>query len=634
LAQDALLTFNGIDGSTGEYLQAPVPASQVARLARGEALDNAHLADLKNRRNREAEVHFGVIEGVDPKNLAETGWGVIFAEGADPAIQDALRPLLDLRRSQAEAKREGLYREFKGPEAYRTGETKPAFLDRHGAGGAGAVDPSKVPYYLLIVGSPEAIPFRFQYQLDVQYAVGRLHFDSVEEYARYAESVVRSETGKAPVRKRASFFGVANPDDIATSLSSVHLVQPLAEYAAKDQASWTVDSVLGEGANKSRLASMLHGPDRPALLFTATHGVGMPMGHSRQAIATGGLVCQDWQGPLWKGKFGADLYFSAEDVSSDANVAGMIAMIFACYGGGCPKLNDFAVADGALERKTLAGEAFISALPKRLLSHPKGGALAVIAHVDRAWGYSFHWKKSGRQLQVFQSALKRLMEDHPVGSALEYFNSRYAELSADLSSELEEIKHGKRPDDYELSGMWTSNNDARNYMVIGDPAVRVPLQKENQMTSNEPDVTVVVTTSAQPQPAVAQSEVQFGFFDPIKDAQEKLTTTLNDILEKLGTSLQRTLDSVTTLEVTTYTSDDVSKVRYEAGEFKGANLRAMTRVTLTGETKACIPVSDGKIDEALWKLHSDMVEKAVAHRTAMWKTAAEMAAQIVGGMKR
>jgi hypothetical protein len=83
------------------------------------------------------------------------------------------------------------------------------------------------------------------------------------------------------------------------------------------------------------------------------------------------------------------------------------------------------------------------------------------------------WNKSVAQLSTFESAFTRLLEGYPAGAALEYFNARYAELATTLSADLEDLKMNKKVDPLELATTWTANNDARGYIIIGDPAVRL-----------------------------------------------------------------------------------------------------------------------------------------------------------------
>jgi hypothetical protein len=460
--------FNGLDGTTGDPLFPPMSIDELAGMATGPRQESpSFLRELRRLWQRISDFSFTPMEGIDPWNLAEAGWGLVTVHGADPAVLDALRPLRELRREQAGER----YRELVGPEAYRPGESKLEFLARHGVG-PGPVDPEKVPYYLLLVGSPEEIPFQVQYQLDVQHAVGRIAFDTVEEYARYAERVVAAERGDCSARQEAVVVGVSAPGDQATEQSRRLLAEPLAGQIRREAPEWQVATVLGAKATKDRLLEILtRGRGAPALVFTASHGVGFPEpGDPRQRDQQGALVCHaEREEQAWE-----DRILSGLDLPDDCSPGPMILFTFACYGAGTPHQNSFRHRRGGKpEPDIVAPVPFVARLPQRLLGHPAGGALAVVGHVDRAWGYSFIWPGAGAQTEVFASTFRRLLGGCPVGHALEFFDTRYAEISTELEQVRQDIHYGSAPDPAAVAGLWTANNDARSYILLGDPAVHL-----------------------------------------------------------------------------------------------------------------------------------------------------------------
>lgn len=461
------LAINGIVADTGEQGLPPLTLKRLASIVLRSPRDAAEEAELGEwfdlylkRRAR------GLKAGLDPGRLDEAGWGVVFA-AADPqadAIYEALKPLLERRAAEAGSS----YRVYRHEDGYRDGESKLDFLARHGAG-PGPADPANVPYYLLVVGSPRQIPFRFQCQLDVQYAVGRVEFDTLEEYRSYAEGVVAAE-GDVVLGRRATFFSARNPDDKATRLSTDRLMTPLLTKFREELSDWTFEERCAAEATKARLGEIF--------LFTASHGMEYRADDERQRERQGAILCQDWPGPNVKGALDSSVFFTGVDLELEADaarVAGMVALCFACYGAGTPVYDQFAHALG--KRARIAPHLFVARLPQRLLAR---GALAVVGHVERVWGFSYLWPTAGKQLATFESALRLLFEGHRLGWAMEAFNQRYAELSCELAAELEDLASfgGKIVDERKLTRLWTANNDARYWVVLGDPAVRLAVDGE------------------------------------------------------------------------------------------------------------------------------------------------------------
>jgi hypothetical protein len=373
---------------------------------------------------------------------------------------------------------------------YKRGTTAADWLANRKVG-TSDFNPAKLPYYILLVGGPEAIPFEFQYQLDMEYAVGRLAFEEVDQYRHYAQGVVDYETSAPPNTREVVYWAPCNrsPEgrpDPSTQLSENFLIGPLADGVSDsdDQAALVAPAAAqgfrtlncrGAGATKAALLEALHpraDGSRPALLVSASHGHALPRGHPSQRTEQGALLCQDWPfgQPVQRG------HRLAADDLDNAQLHGLVAFLFACYGAGTPAYDSFPQA----ERRRIDSTAeppFVAALTQRLLSHTNGPALAVVGHVERAWGFSIQPPGVGAQVGPFRNLLLEVLKGRPVGHAVQHLNDKFARLSAKLLGILHSQPPTPRPPDAELGRMWIDRNDFQNYVLLGDPAVHLEVDR-------------------------------------------------------------------------------------------------------------------------------------------------------------
>jgi len=328
-----LLYFNGIDCASGDYYTQPLSIEQLSELILGRQKKPDNLSELQHKSNHGAAYGLPNRLAQHSSALDKVGWAVILPKDADEQLKRALKPLLDLRNEQAGP----LYKEC----VYMPGDDKVDFFRRYEVD-RGPTQPEKLPYYLLIVGNPLEIPFTFQYQLDVEYAVGRIYFETHQEYANYTAAVVAAENAR--LDRDMSFFSVETPDDDATRESHNLLVKALGQELQKGdfmEAHFT--TIDGDQATKENLSHLLDGDQAPALLLTTSHGAGFPAGHELQRSHQGALITREFPGPKkWqRAVVEPEYYFSGDDLSPDGNLVGSVAFLFACFGGGTPVYDDF-----------------------------------------------------------------------------------------------------------------------------------------------------------------------------------------------------------------------------------------------------------------------------------------------------
>jgi hypothetical protein len=401
-------------------------------------------------------------------DLKKVRWGVIWYPQDDKVTQaeklhrQSVQKLIDVRQAQM-----GYHIP---PLKYEAGWTAYQFLYENGGVTPGNMDTGSVPYYLLIVASPQRIPWDFQQQLDGEYAVGRLWFDDPQDCEKYIQSLLDYETNAPAKAKEVLVMGTRHAGDKNTQSTAQDLVTPLYEWLEADeeergyQASLLLGDLDEQEALRYKLVDRLMGKVQPspALLFTASHGLAEPALND----LCGALVMPDWPGQPHEIKLSHCL--AGDESLKGLGLAGMVAFCFACYSAGVPRFQDWVhPSSGAVQE--LAPVPYVSRLPQKLLAN---GLLGFIGHVSKGWGFSYLGSLHARQqIGTFKAVLGELMDGMPAGHALDSLNLRSVLLSGVYSDMLEHPEN--YPNQAEIVYTWMARNDCRGHVLLGDPFVKV-----------------------------------------------------------------------------------------------------------------------------------------------------------------
>jgi hypothetical protein len=189
-----------------------------------------------------------------------------------------------------------------------------------------------------------------------------------------------------------------------------------------------------------------------------------------------------------------DEVLDAERLRGQTFLPGGLWFVVACFGAGTPNASAYHawlarlaeageyVGDVEAVKRSLSPTPFLSALPQAALANPQG-PLAVISHLDLAWTSSFSGVDDPTESRTSRllSPLEKLVSGSRAGVALGTLMLEYGkvndELMCDHQLEEDALNDGL-PSPVDPAGRayrWMLRNDLRGYVLLGDPAARLPL---------------------------------------------------------------------------------------------------------------------------------------------------------------
>jgi hypothetical protein len=419
----------------------------------------------------------------DPRDWRDprVGWGLVLAENeaipaaARAAGDDAPEPIRELLAARAGSP---VFR-FR-PDTWTGGYLRRYYPDGSQqdvriTGGETGTGRGQMPRYLLIVGSPEQVPWSVQFRLNVSVCVGRLDLPP-EGLRNYVRALISGWADSGARRDAPVVWGVdhGNPD-ITWLMRQVIAEKVAAGYAADEESRAGVRQLMGGQATAQGLIDALAATP-PALVFSTSHGMTGPVADPAAMARNLGLLVDQHQQML-----------QPADVLARWQPDGAIWYAHACCSAGSDRVTHFR---GLVDAESKVGQVLEAVAALGALTAPFPTALlgaerplgAFVGHVEP----TFNWTlRDPKNRQVVTAGLVHALYNRlfaarpePVGLALERVYDQVGERFSDWRDAVERVNEGDAAARSAATLAQLTALDLQSIVILGDPtvAVRPPAQ--------------------------------------------------------------------------------------------------------------------------------------------------------------
>jgi hypothetical protein len=326
-----------------------------------------------------------------------------------------------------------------------------------------------IPYYLLICGGPDQVPWELQYILNAHYAVGRLHLSGqpLENYL----NALRSDWKDAGANVRKALVWAVNygGDDITSLMHDVIAV------TVRDKLTADADLAPGvlflDGGGTATAAGLVKGlsKSKPAVVVTTSHGQTYPLDNLETLTNSLGLLVDQNYASM-----------QVSDLLPQWQPAGAIWYAHACCSAGASAQTLFAglTEEGSEVDRILKGVAQVgnkvSPLPTALLG-AQNPLRAFIGHIEPTFDWTLRNPDTNQSLtsSLEQALYNELYQPAPVGFAFRRWYDRLAPLYTAYDQELLAFGRGNNTRAAMLKDL-LSARDVQSTVLLGDPTVILP----------------------------------------------------------------------------------------------------------------------------------------------------------------